>query len=58
MGAIKEQFDKLFTSVSLMEPDAIKADQGNKAAGIRLRKKAQELKDTVQAVRKAVQESR
>jgi len=54
MGAIRDQFDKVFSQASMMEPDAIKADQGNKAAGTRLRKKAQELKAILQELRKIV----
>tara|TARA_B100001989_G_scaffold224414_1_gene178872 strand:+ start:5070 stop:5279 length:210 start_codon:yes stop_codon:yes gene_type:complete len=42
--SIQEYYDKLRLLVESMEEDALKADKGNKAAGVRLRKSLRYLK--------------
>ncbi len=53
-----EAFDTLKRLIAQAEDDMAKAQGGNKAAGTRVRKTMQEIKDAAQAVRKAVLEMR
>ena len=53
-----EAFEKLKTLIHNAEDDVAKARGGNKAAGTRVRKTMQEIKDAAQEVRKAVLEMR
>ncbi len=53
-----EAFEKLKTLIHSAEDDVAKARGGNKAAGTRVRKTMQEIKDAAQEVRKAVLEMR
>jgi len=45
------EYDRLKEIVASAEPDVIKADRGNKAAGTRVRKTMQEVKAAAQDVR-------
>ena len=53
-----EAYDNLVKLVEAAAEDVNKADGGNKAAGTRVRKAMQEVKQAAQAVRVAVLESR
>ncbi len=53
-----QEFEDLKVKVTQLEEDLIKAEQGNKAAGTRVRKGMQEIKALAQAVRKKILESR
>ncbi len=53
-----EAFHKLQQLIKDVEDDMAKAQGGNKAAGTRVRKTMQEIKDAAQEVRKAVLEMR
>jgi len=53
-----EAFDKLKMLVAQAEEDVMKVQQGNKAAGTRLRKTMQEIKGAAQEVRVKVLEQR
>ena len=57
MSAITE-FESLKKQVAEAEDDVRKADGGNKAAGTRVRKKMQEIKQAAQQVRVKILESR
>ena len=57
MSALVE-FETLKKMVIEAEDDVRKADGGNKAAGTRVRKKMQEIKQAAQDVRKKILESR
>lgn len=57
MSAITE-FETLKKMVAEAEDDVRKADGGNKAAGTRVRKKMQDIKQAAQDVRKQILESR
>ncbi len=57
MSALAE-FETLKTMVAEAEDDVRKADGGNKAAGTRVRKKMQEIKQAAQQVRVKILESR
>ncbi len=50
------KYEKLKETLQEMEPDVIKFESGNKAAGTRLRKFCQEGKTIFQDIRKTVQE--
>ncbi len=53
-----EAYDNLVKLIEAAADDVNKADGGNKAAGTRVRKAMQEIKQAAQAVRVAVLESR
>jgi rhamnose utilization protein RhaD (predicted bifunctional aldolase and dehydrogenase) len=53
-----EAYDRLIKLVQEAAEDVRKADGGNKAAGTRVRKSMQEIKQAAQDVRVAVLESR
>ena len=53
-----EAFEKLKALVVQAEPDVAKLDQGNKAAGTRVRKFMQEIKGAAQEVRIKVLEAK
>jgi len=52
-----EAFEKLKALVVQAEPDVAKVDQGNKAAGTRVRKFMQEIKGAAQEIRIKVLEA-
>ncbi|MEK6798737.1 MAG: histone H1 [Planctomycetota bacterium] len=53
-----EEYTRLKELVASAEEDVAKATGGNKAAGTRVRKAMQDIKDTAQAVRKKILEVR
>jgi len=53
-----EEYERLKEVVVSAEDDVAKADKGNKAAGTRVRKTMQQIKDAAQNVRKRVLELR
>jgi hypothetical protein len=53
-----EEYEQLKQLVSEMEEDVRKAEGGNKAAGTRVRKAMQDVKNAAQDVRKKVLEMR
>jgi hypothetical protein len=53
-----EEYERLKEIVASAEEDVVKADKGNKAAGTRVRKVMQQVKDAAQDVRKKVLELR
>ena len=53
-----ESYEQLKTMITEAEDDVRKADGGNKAAGTRVRKKLQEVKNHATDMRKLVLESR
>jgi len=53
-----EEYDRLKEIVASAEDDIVKADKGNKAAGTRVRKVMQQVKEAAQDVRKRVLELR
>ncbi len=53
-----EEYDRLKEVVASAEDDVMKADKGNKAAGTRVRKTMQQVKEAAQDVRKKVLELR
>ena len=53
-----EAYDRLMKLVESAADDVAKADGGNKAAGTRVRKIMQEVKQTAQEVRQSVLDSR
>jgi len=53
-----ELFEQLKRMVAEVEEDMNKAKGGNKAAGTRVRKAMQDIKNTAQEIRKAVLEMR
>jgi hypothetical protein len=53
-----QEFDTLKQLVQEAEDDVNKATGGNKAAGTRVRKKMQEIKNAAQEVRKKILEGR
>ena len=53
-----EAYDRLCKLVEAVADDVAKAEGGNKAAGTRVRKSMQEIKDAAQSVRKDVLELR
>jgi len=53
-----EEYDRLKELVESAAEDVAKAQGGNKAAGTRVRKIMQDVKDTAQSVRKKVLEVR
>ena len=58
MSAALTEFETLKRMVAEAEDDVRKADGGNKAAGTRVRKKMQEIKQAAQQVRVKILESR
>jgi len=55
---IVEEFDQLKARIADAEEDLAKAEGGNKAAGTRVRKAMQEIKDLAQDIRKKILELR
>ena len=53
-----QSYEELKTLVSEIEADVDKAEGGNKAAGTRVRKQMQKIKQAAQIVRNAILESR
>ena len=53
-----ETYEQLKQMIAEIEEDVRKAAGGNKAAGTRVRKSMQEVKNTAQALRKAVLDTR
>ena len=53
-----QEFERLKDLVAAVEDDLNKAEGGNKAAGTRVRKSMQEIKQAAQDVRKKILESR
>jgi hypothetical protein len=53
-----QEYDQLKDSVAAVEEDIIKAEGGNKAAGTRVRKAMQEIKQIAQTVRIKILETR
>ena len=53
-----QEYDQLKDMVAAVEDDLTKAEGGNKAAGTRVRKAMQEIKQTAQTVRIKILESR
>ena len=53
-----EAFDRLKQAIADCEPDLMKAEKGNKAAGTRVRKSMQDVKNAAQALRVKVLENR
>ena len=53
-----EDFETLKTLIQDVEEDVAKAEGGNKAAGTRVRKAMQEIKNAAQTVRKKILEVR
>jgi len=53
-----EEYDRLKELVEAAADDVAKATGGNKAAGTRVRKSMQEIKDAAQTVRKKILEVR
>jgi hypothetical protein len=53
-----EAFDRLKALVAQVEEDMAKAEQGNKAAGTRVRKMMQDIKGAAQEVRLKILETR
>jgi hypothetical protein len=58
MSAALTEYETLKKMVTEAEDDVRKADGGNKAAGTRVRKKMQEIKQAAQQVRVKILESR
>ncbi len=52
------EYDQLKEMIAAMDEDVIKAEGGNKAAGTRVRKAMQQIKQVAQAVRTKILESR
>ncbi len=53
-----EEYERLKSAVLSIEEDIKKAEGGNKAAGIRVRKTLQEVKQIAQEIRKRILELR
>ena len=53
-----QEYDQLKDNVAAVEDDIIKAEGGNKAAGTRVRKAMQEIKQIAQTVRIKILETR
>ena len=53
-----QEYDQLKDSVAAVEDDITKAEGGNKAAGTRVRKAMQEIKQIAQTVRIKILETR
>ena len=53
-----QEYETLKTLVAEIETEIDKAQGGNKAAGTRVRKQMQQIKQTAQAVRKGIMELR
>lgn len=53
-----EEYERLKELVEVAADDVAKASGGNKAAGTRVRKSMQEIKDAAQSVRKKILEVR
>lgn len=53
-----EAFDRLKVMVAAVEEDLAKAEAGNRAAGTRVRKQMQDIKNTAQEVRVKILEMR
>ena len=53
-----QEYEELKTMVAEIESDINKAEGGNKAAGTRVRKQMQEIKQAAQAVRNKILEIR
>ena len=49
-----QEYETLKTLVAEIEDDVIKAQSGNRAAGTRVRKQMQQVKQTAQEIRKAI----
>ena len=52
------EYDQLKEMVAAMEDDVVKAEGGNKAAGTRVRKTMQDIKQTAQSIRMKILEQR
>ena len=55
---IQQAYEELIRIIEESRDDVMKAEGGNKAAGTRVRKAMQDLKNQAQAVRKVVLEAR
>lgn len=55
---MRQEYDKLKQLVASAEEDILKAEGGNKAAGTRIRKVMQDIKNAAQDLRKKVLETR
>ncbi len=55
---IMEEYERLKQLIESAEDDVAKAEGGNKAAGTRVRKTMQEVKDAAQSLRKKILEVR
>jgi hypothetical protein len=55
-GVTVDAFDRLKKLVAEVEDDIAKAEGGNKAAGVRVRKSMQDLKNAAQEIREKVLE--
>jgi len=53
-----QEFDRLKELIATAEEDMVKAEGGNKAAGTRVRKAMQDIKQTAQQVRTKILEQR
>ena len=53
-----DTYEQLKQAVAAMEDDIRKAAGGNRAAGTRVRKQCQDIKNTAQDLRKAILEAR
>ena len=58
MSTISEQITSLKEAIIALEEDATKTDNGNKAAGTRVRKSLQEVVNQCKETRKAVLQAR
>jgi hypothetical protein len=56
--AIMEQYDTLRRLIEEIEDDVAKAEGGNKAAGTRVRKAMQDIKNVAQDIRKKILQTR
>lgn len=55
---ILEQYNELRSAVEMIESDMQKCAGGNKAAGVRVRKEMQRIRELAQEIRKGVLDSR
>jgi len=56
--SVIELLKKIEAMIKDCDSDAQKSDKGNSAAGVRLRKKMQEIKSACQEVRDAIQQTK
>ena len=54
MGSLTDMIEQLAQTANLTKDDALKCENGNKSAGIRVRKAMQEVKKMAQEIRIAV----